>query len=240
MDTAKPGSGPEEFFKSDEAHIRSLAWDAKGNLIAGSDGSGLVYRINPRGKGTCYLKRRGARSRRWRWPPTARSTRPAWATRPTILCLRCPCRELARSHHDCAARLSAGGERQHRGSRRNGYLCSAAKGQAPRKLWSSKDDIVYALAAQPDGLLALTGNRGHIFRIQTDGSLRRRGPPGGAAGPEPRAAERADGLLIGTGNTGKLFTLGAAEKHEYASDVLDAGALARFGRVEVEPGSTGL
>ncbi|MGB6193929.1 MAG: hypothetical protein WBF42_15775, partial [Terracidiphilus sp.] len=27
--------------------------------------------------------------------------------------------------------------------------------------------------------------------------------------------------------------------HEYASDVMDAGALARFGRVEVEPGSTG-
>ena len=45
------------------------------------------------------------------------------------------------------------------------------------------------------------------------------------------------GILIGTGNTGKLVLLGAAEKHEYASDVLDAGALARFGRVEVEPGS---
>ena len=33
--------------------------------------------------------------------------------------------------------------------------------------------------------------------------------------------------------------LGATETHEYASDVLDAGAFARFGRVEVEPGSTG-
>ena len=30
-----------------------------------------------------------------------------------------------------------------------------------------------------------------------------------------------------------------SEKHEYASDVLDAGAFARFGRVEVEPGSAG-
>jgi hypothetical protein len=46
-------------------------------------------------------------------------------------------------------------------------------------------------------------------------------------------------LLIGTGNTGKLFTLGASEKHEYASDVLDAGAMARYGRIEVEPGSNG-
>src|SRR5262249_54301357 len=29
------------FFKSDEAHIRVLALDGRGNLIAGSDGSGL-------------------------------------------------------------------------------------------------------------------------------------------------------------------------------------------------------
>ena len=51
VDPSHPGATPEVFFKSDEAHIRSLAWDAKGNLIAGSDGSGLVYRISPEGKG---------------------------------------------------------------------------------------------------------------------------------------------------------------------------------------------
>src|SRR5207245_7193703 len=37
------------FFKSDEAHIRVLALDPKGNVIAGSDGSGLIYRISPSG-----------------------------------------------------------------------------------------------------------------------------------------------------------------------------------------------
>ena len=37
------------FFKSDEAHIRALAIES-GNLIAGSDGSGLVYRISPTGE----------------------------------------------------------------------------------------------------------------------------------------------------------------------------------------------
>src|SRR5207237_8476038 len=35
------------FFKSDEAHIRVLAFDPKGNLISGSDGSGLVCGISP-------------------------------------------------------------------------------------------------------------------------------------------------------------------------------------------------
>src|SRR5580693_1636834 len=39
------------FFKSDETHIRVLAFDAQDNLIAGSDGSGLIYRISPAGDG---------------------------------------------------------------------------------------------------------------------------------------------------------------------------------------------
>ncbi len=51
VDLTKPSAAPELFFKSDEAHIRALAWDDKGNLIAGSDGSGLVYRIDSHGKG---------------------------------------------------------------------------------------------------------------------------------------------------------------------------------------------
>ncbi len=51
VDLTQPDAKPELFFKSDEAHIRTLAWDAKGNLIAGTDGSGLVYRISPEGKG---------------------------------------------------------------------------------------------------------------------------------------------------------------------------------------------
>ena len=39
------------FFKSDETHIRVLTLDKQGNLIAGTDGSGLVYRISPSGEG---------------------------------------------------------------------------------------------------------------------------------------------------------------------------------------------
>ena len=51
VNPASPTTKPELFFKSDEAHIRTLAWDPKGNLIAGSDGTGLIYRIDPQGKG---------------------------------------------------------------------------------------------------------------------------------------------------------------------------------------------
>jgi len=46
------GQKPELFFKSDEQHIRALAFDGAGNLLAGSDGTGLVYKIDKTGKET--------------------------------------------------------------------------------------------------------------------------------------------------------------------------------------------
>ena len=89
-------------------------------------------------------------------------------------------------------------------------------------------------------MLALTGNRGRVFRIADDGSyadIAHLDAQQGLSLAALQDAEGMGGILIGTGNTGKLVLLACAEKHEYASDVLDAGAVARFGRVEVEPGS---
>jgi len=233
---------PEAFFKSDEAHIRSLAWDAKGNLIAGSDGSGLVYRINPQGKGyvlfeaprreitavtvaangTIYAASVGDKNRNPLPPLPVQGIGTATVTivQPGSLQAVNP-----------SASLPEGTE-----------IYALAEGQAPRKLWSDKDEIVYALAAHPEGLLALTGNRGHIYRIADDGSYADIGhleAQQGLSLATAHGAEGPGGMLIGAGNTGKLYCLCASEKHEYTSDVLDAGALARFGRVEVEPGSTG-
>ena len=51
------------FFKSDEAHMRVLAFDPKGNLIAGSDGSGLVTHLSS-GRGICALQRAEKRNQR--------------------------------------------------------------------------------------------------------------------------------------------------------------------------------
>jgi hypothetical protein len=238
VDPTKPAEKPELFFKSDEQHIRSLAWDGKGNLIAGSDGSGLVYRINAQGKGyvlfeaphreitsvvagsdgTIYAASVGDKSRN-PLPPL-----PVQGVGTVSITIVQPSSLQAAN---ASASLPEGTE-----------IYALSEGQAPRKLWTGKDDIVYALAPLPDGLLALSGNRGHIFQIKPDGDY------ADVAHLEAQqglsfATGAGSEILIGTGNTGKLFTLGLAEKHEYASDVLDAGALARFGRVEVEPGSNG-
>jgi len=236
VDLSKKGEAAELLFKSDEQHIRCLAWDAKGNLIAGTDGSGLVYRISPQGKayvlfeaprreitaiavaanGTIYAASVGDKSRNPLPPLPIQGTGSI-----SITILQPGSMQAANT----STALPDGSD-----------IYSLTEGQAPRHLWSGKDEIVYALAARPDGLIALTGNRGRVFRIAADGSY------ADIAHLEAQqalslAVTPSNDLLIGAGNTGKLVRLASGDKHEYASDVFDAGALARFGRVEVQPGS---
>jgi hypothetical protein len=239
VDLSKSPASSEKFFTSDEQHIRALAWDQKGNLIAGSDGSGLVYRINPQGKGyvlfdaprreitavavgpngCIYAASVGDKSRN-PLPPL-----PVQGTGMVTFSVVQP-GSLQNANQSASA--PEGTE-----------IYALDEGQAPRKLWSGKDEVVYALAAGPDGLLALSGNRGRIFRIQDDGTFadvaHLEAQQGLSLAVESNPVKQ---VLVGTGNTGKLYALGSQEKHEFASDVLDAGAFARFGRIEVEPGSS--
>ncbi len=68
---------------------------------------------------------------------------------------------------------------------------------------------------------------GRIFRIQDDGSYADIAHLEAQQGLSLAVVQDASGILIGTGNTGKLVILGRSDKHEYASDVLDTGAMAR-------------
>ncbi len=239
VDPSKPGAQPETFFKTDEAHIRTLAWDPNGNLIAGSDGSGLVYRISPEGKGYVLFD-----------SPLREVTSVAVAADGTIYaaCVGdkghnplppLPVQGMATititvvqpgslQAANTSTSIPAGSE-----------IYALTENQAPRQVWADKDDIVYALAARPDGLIAITGNRGHIFRIAQDGSYADIGHLSAQQGLSLALEPDSENILIGTGNTGKLARLGKSATHEYASDVLDTGAFAQFGRIEVEPGSSG-
>ena len=239
VDAAATKSTTELFFKSDEQHIRCLAWDVKGNLIAGTDGSGLIYRIDPTGKGyvlfeaprreitslaiapsgAIYAASVGDKSHN-PLPPL-----PVQGQGSVTITIVSP---SSLTTANTSASVPEGSEI---------YLLT--EGQAPRKIWSTKDEVVYALAASKDGLLALTGNRGHLFQIADDGSFSDVAHVDAQQALTLAAPADSADLLIGTGNTGKLYRLASQSgKHEYASDVLDAGGLSRFGRIEVEPGSS--
>src|SRR5581483_1728881 len=237
------------FFKSDETHIRVLALDTKGNLIAGTDGSGLVYRISPEGEGFVLYsaakkeitalaldregniyaagvgeKRAGAGPSPGAGPsmlitmgPNPASPAgpqlpggPVPTTPSTINVGAFPVPGAGTSGGSDVYRIAADG--------------------SPLRIWTSRDDIVYALAFDShDKLLAGTGNRGHVFEIDSPDQFTDllKAPASQLTG----FAKAPNGALYAaTSNLGKIFVLGPGPESEgsYESDVFDAKIFSRW------------
>lgn len=236
VDPKVAGGKPELFFKSDEQHIRCLAFDAAGNLIAGSDGTGLVYRIDKSGKGyviydspkreitavavgangAVYAAAVGEKGRET-LPPL-----PVTGNATVTIKIVQPGSVGALSANTL---IPEGSE-----------IDEIAPNGAPRKLWDDSDDVVYALRWTSQGLLAATGNRGRIYRIQEDGSYADIAHL--EASQATGFADSANGLYVSTANTGKVYRMshGDAAEGTYLSDVFDAGVFSQWGRAQVETG----
>jgi sugar lactone lactonase YvrE len=235
------------FFKSDEVHIRVLALDPKGNLIAGSDGSGLVYRIAPNGEafvlysapkkeitalaidgaGNIYAAATGDKRPGGTTPgmgitlttPAPASPAPGGNVTPA------PGAPMMTTPFPAPGAGATGGSEIYR----------IAPDGAPARLWSSHEDLVYALAFDQHGrLLAGTGNRGHIFAINgvddfTDLIK------ASATQITAFAAAPGGGLFASGSNLGKIFVLGPGPESEgtYESDVFDARVFSLWGRATV-------
>jgi sugar lactone lactonase YvrE len=240
------------FFKSDEAHIRVLAFDHQGNLIAGSDGSGLVYRISPAGEafvlysapkkeitalavdaqGNIYAA--GAGEKKSQAPSTA----------PTVQPIPIPVSPSSAAEKTLGSSIVIGPSSSPASSILSSSSVNTSGGSevykiapdgSPLRVWSSHDDLVYALGFDHNGtLLAGTGNRGRIVAItgedQYTDLLK-------ASANQVTAFAKAPGggLYASTSNFGKLFVLGpgASGEGSYDSDVFDAHIFSRWGRAEV-------
>ena len=230
----------ERFFESDEQHIRALLFEKDGSLLAGSDGDGLVYRIDKSGKGfilfnapkreitalaespsgQIYVSSVGEKGKSGLPPLPVQGIATVTAT----ITIVTPGSVQASNNNALVPDGSEVYELNHSG--------------AARKLWAPHDDVVYGLRWTPDGLLAATGNRGRIYRVQENGEfadiahLEASQATGFATAP--------DGFYVGTSNGGKLFHLGARPAEgSIESDVQDAGAVARWGRADVDASGSG-
>src|SRR5882672_4005919 len=240
------------FFKSDEVHIRVLAIDPKGNVIAGSDGSGLIYRIATNGEafvlysapkkeitslaidsaGNIYAA--GAGEKR----PGSSGPGPAITNM-----MNPPANQPGTGAPISGGLASTPGASPFPapglGASGGSEIYRIAPDGSPMRLWSSREDLVYALGFDQRGrLLAGTGNRGHIFAINgvddfTD-LVKANGSQITAFASAP-----GGGLYASSSNLGKIFLLGPGQEAEgtYESDVLDAHVFSRWGRATVR--STG-
>jgi sugar lactone lactonase YvrE len=237
------------FFKSDEAQIRVLDFDKAGNLIAGTDGSGLIYRISPQGEGfvlysapkkeitalaidaqgNIYAAGAGDKRAGGAMPqPGAPGGSATGGSAPVIVVQQGPAQAAGSAPGITPIPfpnvINVGGSDVYR----------ISPDGSPKTVWSSKEDLVYALAFDSAGrLLAGAGNRGKIYAIlgndYTDLSK--------ASANQVTAFARAPkgGLYAATSNLGKVFLLGPGPVAEgtYESDVFDAKIFSKWGRAEV-------
>jgi sugar lactone lactonase YvrE len=247
-----PKGDHTSFFKSDEAHIRVLALDAKGNLIAGSDGSGLIYRISPGGEGFVLysapkkeitalaidkagnIYAAGAGEKRgsgvgapsFSVPVPVPTPGPAVGQQPPGIVIS----NVTPSVPPMTGNIPFPGA----GATGGSEIYRISPEGSPTRVWTSREDLVYALAFDQGGrLLAGTGNRGHIFAIVGEDEFTDLIK---ASASQVTAFTNAPGggLSASTSNLGKIFLLGATPESQgsYESDVFDAHIFSRWGRAE--------
>lgn len=238
-----PTATPEKFFSSSEQHIRSLIFAKDGTLYAGSDGRGLVYRISPDGKGfvlfeapkheipaltidpqgNLYVAALGNKGPSTLPPLNVHSAPTVTAT------IRIVTAGSAESSSDSAL-VPDGTE-----------IYQIAPDGAPREVWTSKHDVVYAMDWQQNaadgqsGLLVGSGNLGHLYRIASDGTY------ADLAHLEARQttafALAGNTLYAATSNVGKLYKLapgaGNGGPSTYVSQVHDAKFFSQWGQTQV-------
>lgn len=250
-----PDGKSELFYASDEAHIRALALDAKGNVLAGTEPSGRVLRLTrPNGvaktgsakpaaegfviyetakreitslavaaNGAIYVAAIGEKQRPTGVAPSTVIVTPqgAAAVSPT-------------------GAVSVGG--QPLGQTPlvpfppllSSSIYRIAPDGAPEELWSSRDDVVYALGlGSQNQLLAGTGNNGALLEIDGRGVYAQLAKSGSAQ--ITGIVRGANGkIYLCTANPGKVYAVGPDYEPDgtYESRSFDAQLFSRWGRLD--------
>ena len=234
-----PASGgkAEVLFKTADQHIRCLLLGADGTLWAGSDGAGVIYRLD--------TKTTGAKPFAVYAAPRKEITALALDAAGNIYAAGVGTRGAlplpplpVTGNVGVTITFSQPGSSTAAGANtlvpEGTEIYRIASNGTPQKLLTLKDDVVYALSVRAGNLFAATGNRGRVYRVDV-------GMPGGYTDVAHLEAAQAmafapvtDGLLVATSNSGKVFRMSdsVAKNAAYTSEVFDAQGVSQWGRVE--------
>jgi len=254
---APDGKG-ELFYASDEAHIRVLAFDAKGSVIAGTEPSGRILRLSrPEAKNARKgVDAAAAIAEGFVLYETSKREVTSLAVAPDGTIYASAIGEKQRSAGQ-VGQTTLFTSPQGTTTIVGGGVVSGAQGQlqnpftpfppllsssiyrisvdgAPEELWTSREDVVYALGLASDGrLLAGTGNNGALLAIDGRGVFAQLAKAGSAQ--ITGIARNSSGkIYLCTANPGKVFSVGPEYEAEgtYESHSFDAQLFSQWGRIE--------
>ena len=244
-----PDGKGREFYSSGETHIRSLALDAKGDVLAGTEPSGRVLRISkgasPRAfvlyetskreitalledaAGNLYVSAVGEKTFSAPLParPQVTETQPTQNFTMTVT--------PAGAQVGAVPLAQPGGFTPFPAVNSSSVYKISADG-SPEELWSSRDQVVYALALLANGKLIFgTGNEGAVVELEGNHVYSRlvkavsRQITSIAAGPGGK-------MFLAAANPGKVFSLGPDTEPEgtFESQPFDAHIFSRWGRMQ--------
>lgn len=246
-----PDGKGSEFFDTEESHARSMVIDNEENLIVGTEPSGLVLRVSPKGEGFVlyqtdrrevtavalrgshiYAASVGGKPTPGRLQPmpvppapTASPGSSSGITQAAVI--------PQQASPTAPPSFSAQGSTGVPGGSEFYRIDSSGFAQ---KVWSSGQDIVYAIGFDAEGKPLLgTGNKGLVYRVDSDTiSTQLTDAP-----PTQITAffQDAKGALYAvTGNVGKLYQIGQSleSSGSIESEILDAGSFTYWGRIHLK------
>lgn len=246
------------FYQSRERHARSLAFDSKGNLLIGTEPDGLVLRVEIVRKsanaapeagasfvlyetnksevtslvqdrdGSIYAASVGEKARGPAVPRFLPSVTPQPATPvissqgAVVVQPQPPAQQPAAPFVFPSVSTTGGAE-----------VVKIGPDGSPETLWTSRDDLVFALGFSAAGKLLLgTGNMGNL--IELEGHDLYSSVASTASSQVTSLVARPDGrVFVATANPGKIFALGPGYETNgtFESDTFDAKIFSRWGRL---------
>ena len=250
-----PDGNGKLFYQGRERHARSLAFDSKGNLLIGTEPDGLVLRVEIKRSGPSTAPQAGASfvlcetdksevtsliqdqhgntyaasvGEKERVPVAPRFL-PAPPTQPSApspsqggVTIQAPPPSPQTTTFFPSVATAGGAE-----------IVKIAPDGSPETLWTSREDLVFALGLSAGQKLLLgTGNMGNLIELEGNGLYSSVATT--ASSQVTSLVAGSDGkVFVATANPGKIFALGPGYETEgtFESDTFDAKIFSRWGRL---------
>ena len=238
----RPDGTGSVFFKTGETHARSMVIDARDNIIVGTEPGGLIMRVSSAGQGfvlyqtpkreitavavsktgEIYAAAVGSRTSVPASSTSIKESQPPSTTTPLAAPPPPKTNPPSQPSSVPPPPISGGSE-----------LYRINTDDSPRRVWTNSQDAIYAIAFDSSGRpLMATGNRGNIYRLDSD-TLNTLLIAAAPTQITSFAATPAGRLFVATANIGGVSEVGpkTASKGTFDSDILDAGSFAYWGRL---------